>query len=442
MKVYIETYGCQMNEYDSLMMGTILKARGYSLTSTPEDAKVLIINTCSLSEKPEHKVFSAAGILRKFKEKNNGKLIIAGCTAQQVGEAFIKKMPYIDAVIGPHYTQQIDLVLDEIEEKGKVVKTGFMRNPAERFRIKFSPPLIQGISAYVTIMEGCDNFCTYCIVPYVRGREISRPHQDIIADIKHLVEMGIKDFTLLGQNVNSYGQKGNEEWDFTKLLEEVAKIDGVIRLRFITSHPKDLTDKIIDLFGEYNNIVPYLHLPLQSGSNRILKLMNRKYTIEHYMKIVEKLRSVRPEIALTTDLIVGFPGETEADFKATLEAVQKIEYDNFFSFKYSPRPFTKAATFPNKVPPDVAQKRLEILQGLQKEITRRKNMDKIGTIQEVLVEGISKKDKDEITGRTPCNRIVNFPGSRDLIGKIVKVKITEAYQNSLRGEQLKKANYA
>ena len=428
-----------MNEYDSLIMATILKAKGYSVSATPQDADVIIINTCSVREKPEHKVFSAAGRLRKYKERNHGKLIIAGCTAQQVGEEFIKKMPYVDAVVGPHFTQQIDRILDEIDKKGHVVKTEFLNNPAERFRVKFSPPLRDGVSAYVTIMEGCDNFCTYCIVPYVRGREISRPHEEILADIKKLVKEGVKDFTLLGQNVNSYGKKGADPWDFARLLEEVANIPGVIRLRFITSHPKDMSDRVIDLFGKYQNIVPYLHLPLQSGSNRILKLMNRKYTVEHYFKIIDKLREVRPEIALTTDLIVGFPGETEKDFESTLKAVERIQYDNFFSFKYSPRPFTKAATLPDRVPPEVAQRRLEILQELQREITRRKNEEKVGTIQEVLVEGISKKKKDEVTGRTPCNRIVNFPGSPDLIGKIVKVKITEAYQNSLRGELLRKA---
>ncbi len=437
MKVYIETYGCQMNEYDSLMMATILKTMGYTPTATPDDADILIINTCSVREKPEHKVFSAAGRLRKYKEKNGGKLIIAGCTAQQIGEGFINKMPFVDAVIGPHHTQKIDQIIRELEEKRHVVKTEFYDDPGERFRVKFSPPLVNGISAYVTIMEGCDNFCTYCIVPYVRGREISRPHTDIVEDIKHLVRAGIKDFTLLGQNVNSYGKKGADQWNFARLLEEVADIDGVYRLRFVTSHPKDMSEEVIKLFGRYQNIVPYLHLPLQSGSNRILKLMNRKYTIEHYLNIVEKLRETRPEIALTTDLIVGFPGETVDDFEATLKAVEKIRYDNFFSFKYSPRPFTKAASLPDRVPPEEAQRRLEILQELQKEITRRKNQEKVGTIQEVLVEGTSKKNKEELMGRTPCNRIVNFPGHSDLMGKIVKVKIVEAYQNSLRGELLK-----
>ncbi len=426
-----------MNEYDSLMMGTILKAQGYSITSTPEDADVLIVNTCSVREKPEHKVFSAAGRLRKFKEKNHGKLIVTGCTAQQIGEEFIKKMPYVDAVVGPHYTQQIDDILDEIDRTGKVVKTSFLNSPMERFRKKFSPSLIRGVSAYVTIMEGCDNFCTYCIVPYVRGREISRSHQDIIEDIRHLISEGIKDITLLGQNVNSYGRKDPDEWDFTRLLEEVANIPGVKRLRFITSHPKDMSDEIINLFKKYTNIVPYLHLPLQSASNRILKLMNRKYTVERYFNIVEKLREARPEIALTTDLIVGFPGETDKDFEETLKAVEKIRYDNFFSFKYSPRPFTKAAQFPDRVPPETAQKRLEILQSIQRKITLEKNREKTGTIQEVLVEGKSKKNPLEISGRTPCNRIVNFPGPTELRGKIVKVRITEAYQNSLRGELLK-----
>lgn len=426
-----------MNEYDSLIMASILKAKGYSVTSTPDDADVMIINTCSVREKPEHKVFSAAGRLKKYREKNRGKLIIAGCTAQQIGEGFIKKLPYVDAVVGPHFTQQIDKILDEIEEKGRVVKTGFLKNPVERFRVKFSPPLIEGVSAYITIMEGCDNFCTYCIVPYVRGREISRPHQEIIEDVKNLVQMGIKDFTLLGQNVNSYGKKGDEEWDFARLVREVASISGVLRLRFITSHPKDMTDEVIRLFGEFENIVPYLHLPLQSGSNRILKLMNRKYTIEQYLETVWKLREVRPEIALTTDLIVGFPGETESDFEDTLKAVEKIRYDNFFSFKYSPRPFTKAASLPDRVPSEVAQRRLEILQELQRKITLEKNMEKVGTVQEVLVERVSKKNPDEMMGRTPCNRIVNFPGDRSMIGQIIKVRITEAYQNSLKGEAIR-----
>jgi len=433
MNYYIETYGCQMNDYDSLMMAKILNIAGYNRLNSPKDADIIIINTCSVREKPQHKVYSAAG---RFKRDVNKKVVIAGCVAQQLGKKILKDLPYIDAVVGTHNTQRILDIINDINYGKRVVATDFFDSSDNRFREKFSPPLIDGISAFVTIMEGCDNFCSYCIVPYVRGREISRPHSDILEDIEHLLSNGVKDITLLGQNVNSYGNKDSQEWSFVQLIKEIGQLRDLKRFRFVTSHPKDLSNEVIDVFGTLDNLVPYLHLPLQSASDRILNVMNRKYTFSDYLKKIEMLREVRSDISLTTDLIVGFPGETEDDFRKTIEAMKLIRYDNTFSFKYSPRPFTKSLSFKDSVSEDIKQERLLELQELQKVITREKNVEKTGKILEILVEKVSKKSENELSGRSGCGRVVNFKGKKELIGKLIKVKIIEAYQNSLKGEIL------
>jgi tRNA-2-methylthio-N6-dimethylallyladenosine synthase len=440
-RVYIKTFGCQMNENDTEKM-YILLSEEYKPTSNPEEADLILINTCSVREKPQHKVYSEAGRYKHLKKKNPDLIIgITGCVAQQEGENIIKRLPYVDLVLG---TQGFYFIREALE---KIRKT---KKPVVFTEIKpdFKPPLIlenektpvfteRKVTAFVTIMQGCDNFCSYCIVPYVRGREVSRPPEEILKEVEELVNKGVREITLLGQNVNSYGLKEKGYPDFSELLEMVSQIEGLWRIRFTTSHPKDLSDKLIKVMAENPKVCKHIHLPLQAGSNRILKKMNRKYTREEYLKKVEKLKSAIPYVAITSDIIVGFPGETEEDFKDTLDMLERVRYHEIFSFKYSDRPFTAAQKLDNKISEEEKERRLKIVHETQAKITKEIYESYVGKEVEILVEDYSAKNKDMLMGRTTTNVIVNFKTPRlDLKGALVKVLITEAGKHSLKGEYL------
>ena len=434
MKTYfIKTFGCQMNENDSIQAGILLeKEFGLKKVDSFEEADIIIINTCSVREKPEHKVFSEAGRIGKLKRKKPDLIFgIMGCVAQQIGEKFLEKLPYVDFVIGTHNIDKIPEIIKSIYEKKIKVSELTFYNEIKSINIFTRPYDNFNLKAYITIMQGCNNFCSYCIVPFVRGREYSRKSEDILNEIKKLAEKGVKEVTLLGQNVNSYGKTRKGEISFVELLYKISEIDGIERIRFTTSHPKDFDDNLINAFYEIEKLCNHLHLPLQSGSTKILKLMNRKYTKEEYLEKVEKLKNKVPDIAISTDIIVGFPYEEDDDFHQTLEVVEKVKYITSFSFKYSPRPFTKYEKIDN-ISKEVKLERLKILQNLQKKITLEYNKSSVGKVFNVLVEGFSKKK--QLTGRLYDNRIVNFEGDNNLIGKFVNVKIKKAYQNSLIGE--------
>lgn len=439
-RVYIKTFGCQMNENDSEKVLILLKEE-YVPTDNPEEADLIIVNTCSVREKPQHKVYSEVGRYKPLKKKKKHLLIgIMGCVAQQEGENLIKKLPYVDFVLGTQSFYQIKEVITKLQKDPKPIVLTELTN-------EFKPPLVlpeetlskntEKVTAFVTIMQGCDNFCSYCIVPYVRGRETSRPPEEIIEEIKRLVELGVREVTLLGQNVNSYGLKEKGYPDFPELLNQIAAIEDLWRIRFTTSHPKDLSEKLIRTMAENPKICHHIHLPLQAGSNRILKRMNRKYTKEEYLEKVAKLRELIPDIAITTDIIVGFPGETEEDFEETLEMLKTVRYHEIFSFKYSDRPFTTAKNFEDKIPEEEKEIRLKLVQELQKTITQEIYQQYVGKEMEVLVEGFSSKSKTQLMGRTSTNVIVNFYSPRlDLKGRLVKVRIEEAGKHSLKGRYL------
>jgi tRNA-2-methylthio-N6-dimethylallyladenosine synthase len=440
-KVYIETYGCQMNEHDTERILRLLERASYSETKDAKEADFILINTCSVREKPEHKVYSALGRYKWMKEKRGAIIGVAGCVAQQEGSQLLDRIPYLDIVIGTHAIPMLPQLLQKIEVlRERVCETSFGRG-GEYLKAIFPrrPPVAGSIrlgkvKSYVTIMQGCDHFCSYCIVPYVRGREQSRSSREIIEEVKHLAEMGVKEVCLLGQNVNSYGRGLGEEISFPELLSRIHSIEGIERIRFITSHPKDLSKDLIQAFSKLPKLCEHIHLPFQSGSNRILEAMHRGYTKESYLEQIDRLREVCPSIAVTADVIVGFPGEEEEDFKQTLDLMEKVQFDDLFSFKYSPRKGTRAAQFQDKVEEEVKQKRLSILQEIQKEITLRKNQKFEGQVEEVFVEGLSKQSAQDVTGRTRSSKIVNFKGDLNLVGKLVPVKITKAYAHSLRGE--------
>ena len=430
-RVYIKTFGCQMNEHDSERMLALLRGCGYQETGQPEEADVILVNTCTVREKPEQKAYSLIGRFQQLKENNPAVIVgIAGCVAEQGGEHLLTRIPFLDFVLGPGKIHRLPEILQAMEEgqRGLCV-IGFENGTP----VKLPLPQSRQLSAYVTIMQGCDNFCSYCIVPSVRGRERSRPSNDILAEIAALIRTGTKEVTLLGQNVNSYAKNNPHELTFPQLLAKINEIPGLERIRFTTSHPQDLTEETIEAFGTVEHLCEHLHLPFQAGSDTVLARMNRGHTREEYLVQVKRLREVTPQISITADVMVGFPGEQEADFDQTLELMQAVEFDGLFSFKYSSRQGTRAAAWPDDCPPVVKQRRLERLQELQRGITLRKNKALEGTITEVLVEGRSRNSPDHMTGRTRCNRIVNFPGSPELIGALVNVKITEGLQNSLRG---------
>lgn len=435
MKLYLETYGCQMNVSDSGKISYLFTQQGYQKTDVSQDADLIVINTCSVREKPELKIFSALGRYIPLKRKRPELVIaVGGCVAQQWGDKLIKRCPGLDIVFGTHQLDSLPELVAEIRRSRKAVSvTEFQDRPGG---LEVMPsPAPGAINAMVTIMQGCDNFCSYCIVPYVRGREYSRSSSAIIKEVRQLAQAGIKEVMLLGQNVNSYGLKVSDEIGFAELLTQVHEIEGIERIRFTTSHPKDVSDAVISAFATLPKLSPYLHLPLQAGSDTVLRKMGRGYTVANYLEKVKKLRKLVPKIALTTDIIVGFPGETEADFKQTLNMLEEVRYDQIYSFKYSLRPGTRAAEFVDLVPDEEKKERLARCQARQNEISQEILAAQVGTVNEVLVSGPSKRGAGEWSGRTGENRIVNFPApSTTRAGDFLSVKIVTALKHSLKGE--------
>lgn len=435
--LFIQTFGCQMNEYDSLMVERILGREGYRITLDIELADLIFLNTCSVRDKAEQKVHSFLGRLRRLKLKNPDlKIVVAGCVAQQLGPALLERFDYLDLVLGTRGVTAIGGLLEEVRETGRRIAhlpDEAVDYPEEFFRAADTRGTV---TAPVTIMQGCDNFCTYCIVPYVRGRERSRSSAEILREIRCLTNGGVREVLLLGQNVNSYGRGLDENIGFVDLLGKIGRETDVLRVRFTTSHPKDLTEALIRCFAEFPFLCKHLHLPFQSGSDRILRRMNRGYTAVQYIEKIDRLRDACPEIALSSDVMVGFPGETEEEFRETLALMDRIRFDSLFSFRYSDRPFTGSSRFSEKVPEEVKARRLAELQGIQSRLTLEKNLAETGCVREVLVEGPSKASNGQMTGRTSQNRIVNFEGSSRLVGRIVRTEILSASTHSLRGKLL------
>ena len=437
-KLYIQTNGCQMNEYDSDKMRDVLQAsHGFEMTDIPEQADVLLLNTCSIRERAQDKVYSAVGRWKKIKDKRPEVIIgVGGCVASQEGAAIQKRAPYVDMVFGPQTLHRLPELLNKARSGGQhVVDITFPE--IEKFD-SLPEPRAEGPKAYVSVMEGCSKYCTYCVVPYTRGEEVSRPLNDVIAEITTLAEQGVREIHLLGQNVNAYRGE-TEDGDiasFALLLHYVAAVDGVDRIRFTTSHPLEFTDDIIEAFAEIPQLVNHLHLPVQSGSNRILAEMKRGHAREDYLEIMRKVKAVRPGISLSSDFIIGFPGETDQDFADTMDLIEQVGYDLSYSFIFSARPGTPAANFPDDVSMAVKEQRLQHLKNRLNEMTMAISEAMIGTTQSILVEGISKKNPLHLTGRTENNRVVNFAAHPRLIGQFVDVMITEALPNSLRGRMV------
>lgn len=433
-KLYIQTFGCQMNVQDAEKMAALLAPSGYGTTDDPERADLILINTCSIREKAEQKIHSQLGRFRALKQRNPHLLIgVGGCFAQQWGDRLFRRAPFVDLVFGTHQIHRLPEMVGALERaRGRIVETGF----CDRVRSLEIPaqPAAGAVSTFVTIMQGCNNFCAYCVVPLLRGREESRPLPEILREVEILAGQGIREVTLLGQNVNSYGQTLPEATDFAELIGAIGKVTGIARIRFTTSHPKDLSPRLIACFGEIAPLCEHIHLPVQSGSDRVLARMNRGYTVATYREKVAALRKASPEISITSDVIVGFPGEEEADFQQTLELMREIRFDNLFSFQYSEREGTAAVGMDHPVSEGIKRERLRTLQTLQAEHTLEKNRSRVGRWEELLVEGPSRNDCGEMTGRTRGNRIVNFPGEAGLIGKLVSARIVEAFLHSLRGE--------
>jgi tRNA-2-methylthio-N6-dimethylallyladenosine synthase len=432
--VYIETYGCQMNENDSERMLRLLEASDYSETLEAEKADLILINTCSVREKPEHKVYSALGRFKRLKDGRGVVIGVTGCVAQQEGQRLLDRVPYLDLVLGTHAIPLLPQLVQRVEILGERVCETEWDSGGGYLKAILSHGPMAHVRSYVTIMQGCDHFCSFCIVPYVRGRERSRPSGEIIEEVGHLAGRGVKEVCLLGQNVNAYGKGLSGEVGFADLLHEINPIEGIWRIRFTTSHPEDLSEKLIQSFGRLGKLCEHIHLPFQSGSDRILKRMHRGYTQASYLEKIDRLRKVCPSIAITADAIVGFPGEEEKDFEETLDVLRRVRFDELFSFKYSSRKGTRAAQFADQVDPGIRQERLAVLQKLQKGITLEKNQVLEGSSEEVLVEGPSRQSNRDMTGRTRSNKIVNFEGDRGLRGALVTVRIMQAYGHSLRGQ--------
>jgi tRNA-2-methylthio-N6-dimethylallyladenosine synthase len=430
--LYIETFGCQMNVSDSSKMAALLQPLGYRSTSDKRLADLIIINTCSVRAKAEERVYKVLANLRPLKKRKKGLVFaVAGCVAQQEGERLLEKMPYLDLVLGTHSLYQLPRLVTEAEHGVRQAAVAF--HDAETSDTLFPTAVAtQGVTHFVTIMLGCDNYCSYCVVPYVRGRETSRPLDEILNEIREATDKGVKEVTLLGQNVNSYGVKEGKGESFALLLRSIAAMDAVERLRFTTSHPKDISPELISCFADLPKLCGHIHLPAQSGSNRILAAMNRGYTREQYLATVATLRSARPDIVISSDVIAGFPGESEEDFAATLSLMDEVGYIDLFPFVYSARPGTAAADFHEDLTYEEKQRRVGILIEKQRLITMEMHQRLVGTQQQVLVERRSKRG-DQLMGRCANNRIVNFTGDPELIGSMVQLEIVEAHQNSLQG---------
>ena len=448
-KYYIKTFGCQMNEYDSGKMADVLQAaHGMVATASPDDADVILFNTCSVREKAQEKVFHDLGRVKHLKQLRPEIIFgVGGCVASQEGAAIVKRAPYVDLVFGPQTLHRLPAMIAARRATGKPqVDISFPE--IEKFDC-LPPARVQGGSAFVSIMEGCSKYCTFCVVPYTRGEEVSRPLEDVLTDVAELAQQGVKEITLLGQNVNAYRATVRESAtmvrdagavsadapaDLALLLEYVAAIPGIERLRYTTSHPREFTQRLIDVYARLPQLVDHVHLPVQSGSDRVLAAMKRGYSVLEYKSIVRRLRKARPDISITSDFIVGFPGETADDFAATLKLIEEVGFDASFSFVYSPRPGTPAAAFPDDTPHEVKLARLRELQTLLKTQAQTISAGMAGTTQRILVEGVSKKDARELAGRTDNNRVVNFIGQPRLIGQFIDVTITAALAHTLRGK--------
>ena len=443
-KVFIKTFGCQMNEYDSDKMSDVLNAaEGYTPTQNIDEADLILFNTCSVREKAQEKVFSDLGRVKHLKEK--GVLIgVGGCVASQEGAAIIARAPYVDVVFGPQTLHRLPAML---ASRARLNKPQVDISFPEIEKFDHLPPArVEGASAFVSIMEGCSKYCSYCVVPYTRGEEVSRPFEDVLVEVAGLADQGVKEVTLLGQNVNAYrgamgGKVSNltsavEIADFATLLEYVSEIPGIERIRYVTSHPNEFTQRLIDAYATLPKLVSHLHLPVQHGSDRILMAMKRGYTAMEYKSTIKKLRAIRPDLAMSSDFIVGFPGETEDDFQKLMKLVNDVGYDTSFSFIFSPRPGTPAANLADDTPHEVKLKRLQQLQATLDDSVRAISASRLGTRQRILVEGTARKDASELMGRTECNRVVILKGDARLIGQMVDVRITETSQRSLRGEVL------
>lgn len=434
-KLYIKTFGCQMNEYDSEKMADVLReSHGLELTDDPEQADILLLNTCSIREKAQEKVFSQLGRWKKWKKDRPGLVIgVGGCVASQEGEAIRRRAPYVDLVFGPQTLHRLPAMVDKLRATGEgQVDISFPE--IEKFDA-LPQPRADGATAFVSVMEGCSKYCTFCVVPYTRGEEFSRPFDDIIAEVAQLAGQGVRDINLLGQNVNAYRGPMNDgtEADLATLIHFVAAIGGVERIRFTTSHPVEFSDSLIAAFAEIPKLVNYLHLPVQSGSDRILALMKRGHTTLEYKQKIRRLRKIRPDISISSDFIVGFPGETEQDFAATMQLIADVGFDQSFSFIYSARPGTPAASYADSCSAEEKQRRLVMLQQRINQQAQEISRAMVGTVQRVLVEKLSPKNPSQLSGRTENNRWVNFDGDRSLINQFADVLITEALPNSLRG---------
>jgi tRNA-2-methylthio-N6-dimethylallyladenosine synthase len=433
-KLYIKTHGCQMNEYDSARMADALAVHDLERTDDPEQADVLLLNTCSIREKAQEKVFSQLGLWRLLKIKRPDLVIgVGGCVASQEGEALRERAPYVDVVFGPQTLHRLPEMLSAVwADQQPVVDISFPE--IEKFD-RLPEPRAEGPTAFVSIMEGCSKYCTFCVVPYTRGEEVSRPFEDVLAEVATLARQGVREINLLGQNVNAYrGAMGDDEIaDLALLIEYVAAVPGIERIRYTTSHPVELSDRLIEVYTRVPQLVSFLHLPVQSGSDRILALMKRGHTALEYKAKIRKLRAVRPDLSLSSDFIVGFPGETEQDFEATMRLIDDIGFDHSFSFIYSARPGTPAASLPDPTPLAVKKERLARLQARIEHSGQAISRQMIGTDQRVLVDKPSRKDERQLSGRTENNRVVNFGGPKSLIGYFADVTITEALPNSLRG---------
>ncbi len=436
-KVFIKTFGCQMNEYDSDKMADVLgAAQGYEPTQDVEEADLILFNTCSVREKAQEKVFSDLGRVQHLKKKGV-KIGVGGCVASQEGAEIIRRAPYVDVVFGPQTLHRLPELLAAREAQQRPqVDISFPE--IEKFD-HLPPAKVEGVTAFVSIMEGCSKYCSYCVVPYTRGEEVSRPFEDVLAEIAGLADQGVREVNLLGQNVNAWRAPmggTTETADFATLLEYVAEIPGIERIRYTTSHPNEFTPSLIAAYDKVPKLVSHLHLPVQHGSDRILMAMKRGYTAMEYKSTVRKLRAIRPDMSISSDFIVGFPGETDDDFSRMMKLIEDVGFDNSFSFIFSPRPGTPAANLHDDTPHEVKLRRLQLLQAAIEAHLKRISASRLGTVQRILVEGPSKRDAEELMGRTECNRVVNFKAPKRLIGQMLDVSITEALHYSLRGEVL------
>jgi tRNA-2-methylthio-N6-dimethylallyladenosine synthase len=438
-KLYLRTFGCQMNEYDSDKISDVLRAaEGAEPVERPEDADFIVFNTCSVREKAQEKVFADLGRVKHLKRERPGLVIaVGGCVASQEGAGIVARAPYVDVVFGPQTLHRLPQLIERRRASGRPqVDVSFPE--IEKFD-HLPPPRVQGAQAFVSIMEGCSKYCSFCVVPYTRGEEVSRPFEDVVREVAALCAQGVKEVTLLGQNVNAWRgtigeMSAGAPADFAELLHYVSEIEGVERIRYTTSHPREFTQRLVDAHAQLEKLAPHVHLPVQSGSDRVLSAMKRGYTVLEYRSIVRRLRKARPDLSLTSDFIVGFPGETEADFEATLKLAREAAFDGSFSFLYSARPGTPAATLPDHVSKEEKNERLLRLQALLDAQYQEASEAMVGTTQRALVEGISKRRESELAARTPNNRIVNFPGGQALVDTFVDVRISAVVSHSLRGE--------